>query len=483
MELSLTLDPALRVPLHRQVYEGIRSAILSGRLRPGDRLPASRVLADRLSLSRQTVTEAYEQLRAEGYLHGRQGSGTYVASDIPDGGLRAPDAARSAARDAETLSRWGRHVVEHAAVLPPLDDRAVPYDLRPHRIAAGMFPWDVWTASVERALSRSSHALSSSAPPEGHGELREAIAEHVARYRAVDCTPDQVVIVSGSQQGLNLLAQLLLDRDDRVAVEVPGYPAARLTFEARGAGIERIPVDEEGMMVDRLRGPVRMIHVTPSHQDPTGATMSLSRRLALLEVAQQQGALVFEDDYDSEFRYEGRPVESLQGLDRDGIVVYAGSFSKSVLPGLRIGFLVLPQQLTHPFIAAKRLWDSGTPMLEQAALAEFLRAGDFERHIRRMRRVYRSRRDALVHALTHAFGERARVGPRHGGLNVLVELDLPGSAEDIATWARDRGVALRAATAYYGAPPQMPTFLLGFGAVSEEQSERAVRILCQYPVG
>jgi GntR family transcriptional regulator/MocR family aminotransferase len=192
---------------------------------------------------------------------------------------------------------------------------------------------------------------------------------------------------------------------------------------------------------------------------------------------------VFEDDYDSEFRYEGRPVESLQGLDREGIVVYAGSFSKSVLPGLRIGFLVLPEQLTRPFVAAKRLWDSGTPMLEQAALAEFLRSGDFERHIRRMRRVYRSRRDALIQALAGAFGDRVYVGPRHGGLNVLVELDVPGTAEDVASWAWNRGIALRPATVYYRVPPSVPTFLIGFGAVSEEQSTAAADILRQYPVG
>jgi GntR family transcriptional regulator/MocR family aminotransferase len=233
------------------------------------------------------------------------------------------------------------------------------------------------------------------------------------------------------------------------------------------------------MMVECLEGsePHRLIHVTPSHQDPTGATLSLGRRLALLEIARRQRAIVVEDDYDSEFRYEGRPIESLQGLDGGEHVVYAGTFSKSVLAGLRLGYLILPPRLVQPFVRAKALWDSGTPMLEQLALAEFMRSGDFERHIRRMRRIYRSRRDALLAALAREFGERVIVGPRHGGLNVLVELDVPGTSEEIARRALHRGVVIRPATQYYTVPPRRPTFLLGFGWSNESQLAEAISLL------
>jgi GntR family transcriptional regulator/MocR family aminotransferase len=315
--------------------------------------------------------------------------------------------------------------------------------------------------------------------------LREAIAAHVAAYRGVSCSPDQVVIVNGSQQGLNLLTQLVLDAGDRVAVEDPGYPAARLAFEARGLEVTRVPVDEDGLVVDLLAKlePQRMVHVTPSHQDPTGATLSLGRRLALLELAERSGCLVVEDDYDSEFRYEGRPVESLQGLDRSDLVAYAGTFSKSVLAGLRLGFLVLPLHLVEPFVAAKSLWDIGAPMLEQAALAEFMRSGDFERHIRRMRRLYRLRRDALVAALTETFGQRVTVGERHGGLNVLVTLDLLIGDRDLALRAASASIGLRPASPYYAHPPEQPTFLMGFAALPEKEIRVGIRELARVALG
>jgi GntR family transcriptional regulator/MocR family aminotransferase len=224
-------------------------------------------------------------------------------------------------------------------------------------------------------------------------------------------------------------------------------------------------------------GPHRLVHVTPSHQDPTGATLSLTRRLQLLDVAGRTGCLVVEDDYDSEFRYEGRPVESLQGLDRNGLVVYAGTFSKSVLPGLRIGFLVLPRPLIEPLTAAKSLWDSGAPVLEQAALAEFIRCGDYERHIRRMRRLYRSRRDALLEALSERFGERVVVGERQGGLNVLVTLDLDVTDVELARRAATRGIGLRPASPYWVHPPGHPTFLMGFGGLPEDVIRAGIREL------
>ncbi len=485
MHLNVGIDPATGIPLHRQVYEAIRTDILAGRLHPGDRLPATRLLAEELALSRTTVSAAYDQLRAEGYLLGRHGSGTYVAPDLPEETLQATPELPLPLGETRpvSLSDWGRRISapDYAPLLRGPGEEDFVYDFRPHRVAEDCFPVEAWRAAVDRTL-RGDHLRHLFYPPSaGHTDLRDAIAQHVQRYRAVACTADQVVIVNGSQQGLNLLAHLSLDRGDRVAVEDPGYPAARLALKAQGLEVSRIAVDGEGMMVERLEssGPHRLVHVTPSHQDPTGATMSLGRRLALLDLAERTDCIVVEDDYDSEFRYEGRPVESLQGLDRYGLVVYAGTFSKSLLPGLRIGFLVLPTRLTGPLVTAKSLWDSGTPMLEQAALAEFLRSGDFERHIRRMRRLYAARRNALVGALSEFFGDEVTLGERQGGLSMLVTLDVPLSEGDVASRAAQAGIGLRVASPYYAIPPARPTFLMGFGAMSEERICQGVRRLAE----
>ncbi len=484
MELPLAIDPSSAVALHRQVYDALRSAILHGRLRAGDRLPATRVLAEQLSLSRTTVAEAYDQLQAEGYIQGKHGSGTYVAPDLPEEPMQvtAGDGKQGAtARHPVRLSQWGERIAteDYQALFRPPSQDEFQYDFRPHRVAQDLFPWDAWRGAAERALSGDRTRLLFYPPSAGHPELRELVAAHIRRYRAVVCSTDQIVIVNGIQQGLNLLVHLLLEPGDRVAVEDPGYPAARLAFEARGLAVTQAPVDCDGLIVDRLADlPAhRLVHVTPSHQDPTGATLSLTRRLALLELAERTGCLILEDDYDSEFRYEGRPVESLQGLDRNGLVVYGGTFSKSVLAGLRIGFLVLPPALVGPFVAAKSLWDSGAPMLEQAVLAEFMRSGDFERHIRRMRRLYGNRRNALLAALQTCFGDRVEVGERHGGLNMLITLDLPGSDAELARAATGAGIGLRPASPYYSEPPTQPRFLMGFAAMTEEEIEVGVRKL------
>lgn len=482
MDIPFAIDATSSDPRHRQVYEALRGAILAGRLRSGERLPPTRALAGELSVSRSTVAEAYDQLQSEGYIQGRQGSGTYVAPDLPDDALPVASRERRESRHEARLPLSGlaRKLAEpeHAAH-PVAPGETFRYDFRPHRIAHDLFPWNDWQASVDRALAADRHHLLDYPPTAGHPDLREAIAAHVRRYRAVDCTPEQVVVVNGTLQGLNLLAQVLLDAGDRVAVEDPGYPAARLALASRGMAVSHLPVDSDGVIVDALEGagPQRLIHVTPSHQAPTGATLSLSRRLALLEYAERCGCVIVEDDYDSEFRYEGRPVESLQGLDRHGLVVYAGTFSKSLLAGLRIGFLVLPAPLLGPFIVAKSLWDGGTPMLEQAALAQFIGSGAFERHIRRMRRMYRRRRDALITALDESLGRRAIVGVRHGGLNLLLTLDITMPAEEIAGRAAKAGIGLRIASGYYTTPPALPTFLLGFAALPESEIQTGITCL------
>jgi GntR family transcriptional regulator/MocR family aminotransferase len=345
---ALFLDPGGASPLHRQLYVALRARILGGELEPGEQLPPTRSLARTLSLSRATVTEAYEQLRAEGYVKGRAGAGTYVASNI------APISMPPGSKARPGLSTWGRNVATFSTDPDHALDPTVCFDLRPHGVAGDVFPWDEWQAAVDAVLRYDRDTLLRYPPAAGLPDLQRVIAAHVRRYRAVQCVAEQVIVVNGAQQGLNLLAATLLAPGDHVAVENPGYPAASRALRALDLQVNRVPVDRDGLIVEALRacGPQKLIHVTPSHQDPTGVTMALSRRLALLEVARDFGSVVVEDDYDSEFRYEGSPIESLQSLDRGGHTVYMGSFSKSVLPGLRIGYMVVPPPLVAVMRAA-----------------------------------------------------------------------------------------------------------------------------------
>ena len=469
-------------PLHKQVYEVMRSAILGGHFRDGDRLPPSRKLATNWGLSRATVAEAYEQLRTEGYVQSRQGSGVYVALTFMHAGqVSLPLHMNETAPDQTPprLSRWAHRITEDhfSALVRPLEPGTPAFDFRPHRVAADLFPWDAWRVAMERATSREHDALLRYPPPAGYPPLQQAIAAHVGAYRSVHCQPEQVMIVNGSLQGMNLLAQLVLDPGDTVAVEDPGYPTARMVFESHDVEVVRVPVDRDGLQVEHIPANVGLIHVTPSHQDPTGSTLSLSRRLELLRRAEQANALVMEDDYDSEFRYEGRPVESLHALDHTGRVLHAGTFSKTFLPGLRMGYMILPSSLVGPFVAAKSLRDGGSPLLEQLALAEFIRSGEYERHIRKMRRVYRQRRDVLVECLDSAFGDRVSIGGRHGGLNILVALDTPMREADILAQARAAGIGLQGAGAYFSKPPERPQLLLGFAGLDEALIREGVHLL------
>lgn len=474
--------PREGIPLHKQVYEVMRSAILGGHFRAGDQLPPSRKLAAGWGLSRATVAEAYEQLRTEGYVQSRQGSGVYVALAFVETGqtsvplpVNPPAECRAPVR----LSRWAHRITEdhfNALVRPP-EPGTPAFDFRPHRVAADLFPWDAWRMAMERATSREHASLLRYPPAAGYPPLQQAIAAHVRAYRAVQCEPDQVMIVNGSLQGMNLLAQLVLDPGDVVAVEDPGYPTARMVFESHDVEVVQVPVDRDGLQVEQIPANVGLIHVTPSHQDPTGSTLSLSRRLELLRRAEHANALVMEDDYDSEFRYDGRPVESLHALDHTGRVLHAGTFSKTFLPGLRMGYMILPSSLVGPFAAAKSLRDGGSALLEQLALAEFIRSGEYERHIRKMRRIYRHRRDVLVECLDATFHDRVSIGGRHGGLNILVALDTPMREADILAQARAAGIGLQGAGAYFSKPPERPHLLLGFAGLDEAHIRGGVLLL------
>ena len=474
-------------PLHAQLYRALRAAILRGELGPGARLPSTRALAADEGLARNTVLRAYDQLLGEGYVVGCRGSATRVAAEIPDDVAeiaRVAERPRSARRPARArLSQWGARLPE----VPPswaAEERGLPYDFRYGRPPFGDFPHATWARLLARRARAATVRDLDYGAPAGLPELRAAIAGYVARSRAVDCRPEQVVVVHGTQQGLDLIARVLLDPGDRVLIEEPHYSGARRILQAAGARLLAVPVDREGFDVARAgRGAerARLAYVTPSHQFPTGVVMTLPRRLALLAWAERVGAWVVEDDYDSEYRYGGRPVESLQGLDRAGRVIYVGTFSKVMFPALRLGYLVLPPRLVGPCTTAKALADTGSPGLEQRALADFLTAGHFERYLRRTRARNRERRAALLAAVKHHLGDRVEVAGANAGLHLLVWLPGVAAAEAPRIVARAARVGVGVYTPdpfYLGRPPHAG-LVLGYASLDEAAIREGVRRLAR----
>jgi GntR family transcriptional regulator/MocR family aminotransferase len=445
---ALGLDRGAGAPLHRQLYDALREAILDGRLRPGARLPSTRALAVDLAVARNTVLAAFEQLLAEGYLVGRVGSGTTVAVVPPEALLHARPVAvgaRPVAR-ARGLSRRGTGVV---AARPPARGAPPGAPARPFRPgvpAYDAFPFEAWARLAARRWQRVPRGLLDYGEPAGHRPLREAIAAYLREARAVRCETEQVVVVAGAQQAIDLAARLLLDPGERAWVEDPGYPSARGALAAAGVRLVPVPVDPGGLDVaaGARRAPdARLVYVTPSHQYPLGVTMSLARRLRLLEWAARAGAWVVEDDYDSEYRYAGRPLASLQGLDAAGRVIYLGTFSKVLFPALRLGYLVVPPDLVDAFVAARALADRQPPSLTQAVLADFMGEGHFARHIRRTRALYAERQAALLEAAQERLGGCLALEPAEAGMHLLGRL--PAGADDRAAAAAALAAGVEAA--------------------------------------
>ncbi|MBI1734055.1 MAG: PLP-dependent aminotransferase family protein [Candidatus Rokubacteria bacterium] len=470
-------------PLSHQVYAALRRAILAGELAAGARLPSTRGLARDLDVSRNTVLLAYDQLLAEGYIGGRPGSGTYVAETLPDAPRPAVGSGtpRTSARPPR-LSAYGRRVVDVRGGTTPRRDGRVPYDFRYGRPTVAEFPHAVWRRLLARH-ARPTAASMSYGPREGTPALREAIAAYLRRVRGVVCDAARVLVVNGSQQALDLAARVLLDPGDRVVLEEPHYQGARWAFHAAGARLVPVPVDGDGLDVARLaRAPrARLAYVTPSHQFPTGVVMSLTRRLALLEWARANDAWVVEDDYDSEYRYGGRPIEAVQGLDRAGRVIYAGTLSKVLFPALRLGYLVLPPALVEPFRAAKWVTDRHSPTLEQEVLAEFIAEGHFERHLRRARTRHAARRAALLAALASHLGDRVEVVGANAGVHVLVWLrDVSARALPAVIAAAGRsGVGVYSIAPYFFRPPRRAGLILGYAPLTERQIREGIARLAR----
>lgn len=464
----LPVDRSSGVPIHRQIYDGLRQAILDGRLRPGQRIPSTRWLASELGVSRLPVLTAYDQLLHERYIDGRTGSGTFVSPMLPDDLLRSPPAP--------ARPRSGPLQVSAAS-------RSQHNRLGPFRMsvpALDLFPRVRWA----RMVARQAHALTPArmgyGDPAGAGPLRAAIADHLRAARGVRCEAAQVLIVSGSQAALRITAAVLLAHGDRVAMEEPGYPGARAAFTAAGAGIVPVPVDDEGLSVLALRKGgkrVRAAYVTPSHQYPLGISMTAGRRFALLDWAFRQQAWIIEDDYDSEFRYVSRPLGALQGMDAHERVIYIGTFSKVLFPALRIGYVVVPPALWQRFIEARDALDLFSPTLYQMVLAEFLRDGHFARHVRRMRGVYLERRNALLAGLTRHCGDMLTVRNADAGLHVPVQLSEGFDDREVVGRMAARGLLATALSSCYARPAGRSGLLLGFGGSTERRLMDATRIL------
>jgi GntR family transcriptional regulator/MocR family aminotransferase len=475
-----TLRESSREPMHRQLYSELREAVLNGRLPPGSRLPSTRAIASELGVSRNTVMGAFDQLLAEGYLEGKVGSGTYVAEKLPEDMLHArgvPSAPRTRPVGA-ALSKRGA-VLASSPIIPPRPHR-MPRAFRPGPGAADHFPTALWMRLLARRWRGPLRELLSYGESAGYRPLREAIAAYVRAARAVRCDASQVVVVSGSQQGLDIMARLLLDPGDHVWIEDPGYLGARGALVGAGARVSPVPVDGEGLMVSAgiARQPhARMVYVTPSHQFPLGVTMSLARRLALLEWVKRSSAWVIEDDYDSEFRYSGRPIASLQGLDFTGRVIYLGTFSKVLFPSLRLGYLILPPELVEAFTNARALVDRHSPLIDQAVLADFIAEGHFARHIRRMRALYAHRHATFVEAAQKELAGLLEVEPQDAGMHLVGWL--PEGVDDAAASrsAFEHGVEAPPLSAYALERKPMGGLLLGYTAMGTREIREGMRRL------
>lgn len=482
---EIRLNQNASAPMYRQLYNRLRAEILAGQLEPGARLPSTRVLANQLGASRNTIALAYELLQMEGYIESRVGDGTRVARLQPEHLLHVT--TQPANPLTEALGRRGQIFVKTPS----------PGDLYANQSSAGAnlfrvgepdvthFPYETWARLVAKHARRSLQAVSLYQNPQGYYPLREAIAAHIGISRGVHCSPEQIIITAGSQGALDLVARVLLNPGDAVWVEEPGYLGARGSLLAAGAKLVPVPVDQEGIDIEAGRQfcrDARLVVVTPSHQFPTGVTMSLSRRLALLEWSREARAWIVEDDYDSEYRFSGRPLEALQGLDRvgtGGCVIYIGTFSKVLFPSLRLGYMVAPLELLEGFIAARRFIDVHPPMLEQMALADFIAEGHFGRHLRRMRLLYMERRNTLVDALTRELGAMVDVTVPEAGMHLVAWLSSGASALTAIRKASAKNLHILPVSQFSLQPLQRDGLMLGFASASPDELRAGVQTLAR----
>jgi GntR family transcriptional regulator/MocR family aminotransferase len=461
--------------MYQQLYDWFRRAIAGGQLRPGQRVPSTRNLAAELKISRMPVMGAFEQLLAEGYLETFVGAGTCVARSIPDDTLSSPALKSRKGLQGRVEKRSPRRMSRRGAALAQTPTQTWLDNLGAFRVslpALDHFPIRVWSKLVSRHSRKPPKGIMAYGDAMGYLPFREAIAEYLGAVRGVRCDSSQILVTTGSQQALQISAQVLLDPKDRLWMEEPGYPGARQAFMTVGAQLIPVRVDHDGMNVAEIirRGrDARAVYVTPSHQYPMGMMMSAARRMLLLNWAVRSGAWIIEDDYDSEYRFASRPIASLQGLDTDGRVIYVGTFSKVMFPALRLGYMVVPNDLVRAFSAARDAADIFSSTLYQAVLTDFIREGHFARHIRRMRMLYMERRRALVNAIHIQTGDMLEIIGAEAGMH-LVAL-LPPGTDDVAVCikAAQKGVSAIPLSTCYLKRPTRGGVILGYGGANENQ--------------
>ena len=468
LELAITLPPRGSGAVMRALHRELRAAILDGRLKPGLRLPSTRILAESWGVSRNTVMGAYDLLLSEGYLFARHGAGTYVAETLPvraehvqgtEETLKEPDSRLSAfwrVPPAYLARPWASTSPSHMLFRLGVPDTAA-------------FPYHIWRRLLARSLRSLAKAPAAYVEAEGRPLLREAIANHVSFARAVACNSNDVVVTAGTQQAFDLLARVLITPGrTTVALEDPGYAPLRAAFAAAGAKLAPVPVDSDGLIVDRIPSDVRVICVTPSHQFPLGVAMSMRRRAELLDFARTQGAVVIEDDYDGEFRFGTTPRDALQTLDRSGCVFYVGTFSKSLFPGIRLGFIVTPPWARRALTVAKQVTDWHQPVLEQDALATFISEGHMARHVRKMRKLYAERKELLMSGLQAHFSPWLEPIPSSGGMHLTALAREPLDYDAIVRSARQRNMDIRSLQALSLNGAGQAGLVLGYGATAPE---------------
>ena len=460
-------------PMHSQLTRALRASMLDGRVLAGSQLPPTRSLARELGVSRNTVLAAYEQLRAEGFVSGRMGAGSYVAPSVP-----SRHAAGMQADAVQPQSRYARRAraIHHHAAMPGRLSPGARFAFQYGAPLVNPALTSAWARELARAAAYTAPAYP---PSQGVLALRAAVCDYLGRRRGVQADPDDVLIVAGTQQAMALTARVLLDEGDAVAIEEPQYFAMREVLQIHGASLQPVPVDDNGLVTSALPAAApRLVCVTPSHQFPSGALMSLQRRVALLDYAHANRCWIFEDDYDGEFRYDGKPLAALRSLDRQDRVVFVGSFSKVLFPSLRLGYMIMPRGLRDDFISAKWADDFGTSAIEQTALANFIADGGFERHLRRSARTLEERRTALLQGLHACSRGRLEIADSRAGMHLVVWIRgmTVAAGDDFIARALERGLGLHPIAPFYLSPPTRAGLLMGFAALSVLEIQQALAI-------
>ncbi len=480
-DLSLA-QPTGGEELGRWLFTELRAAILDGRLKPGTRMPSTRNLSKQYGLARGTAATAFETLKSEGYVEARVGSGTFVTTRIPDDSMAPGRVSIDVTNEPSKagLSNRGREAVSGVRTLPA--SHSVGKAFRSYEPAIDLFPVALWARVAGRVLRSAPRSLYGQGDPMGYLPLRRAIAEYVGTARGVRCDASQVIVTSGAQQGLDIVARMLLDPGDVVWMEDPGYPGAAFALRAAGAQIAPVPVDNDGLIVEEARKQqphARLAYVTPANQFPLGVTMAAHRRAELLEWAGHENAWVVEDEYDAEYRYSGRPLPSLQSMDRSGCVIYIGTFTKMLFNSLRLGFMVVPERIVESFAAARTILDRHPPTLDQAILADFILDGHFGHHVRRMRELYGRRIAALCEAAKEGLAGKLDVVQANSGMRTIAWVKTGQKDAQVVERARALGLEAVALSDFTRRHPHPDALVLGFAGCTSAELKRGVGVMAR----